>query len=113
MKVFIKDSINNLRSSHYFVITNENDDDKKTISGQMLRDINFSLLGVQDQIIRLSLCFGHPENIGRTIDFDYVVDINEKKQYFESNNELLEMEFDYSEHEEKYIICCPSFILKK
>jgi len=113
MNVFIKDRINNLRSSHYFVITNENDDDKKMISGQMLRDINFSLLGVQDEIIKLSLCFGHPEKIERTIDFDYVVDINEKKQYFESNNELLEIEFTYSEHEDKCIIFCPSFILKK
>ena len=112
MKIFIKDRIKNLRSSNYFVIIND-DDDKNIISGQMLRDINFSLLGAQDEIIKLSLCFGSIRKTEKVINFDYVIDINGKEQCFELNNELLKITFNYSEHENKYIIYCPSFILKK
>ena len=113
MKIFIKERINNLRSSHYFVITNEHNNDKKLITGQMLRDVNFSLLGTQNETIKLSLCFGNPNHVERTIDFDYIINVNEKVQQFEFNNEVLEIEFNYSEYEQKYMIYCPSFMLKK
>ena len=112
MKIFIKDRINNLRSSHYFVITSD-DDDKTLTSGQMLRDINFSLAGVQSEIIKLSICFGNPNNVERTIDFDYMIDVNDKTQCFKFNNEILEITFYYSDYKNKQMIYCPSFILKK
>ena len=112
MRIFIKDRINNLRSSHYFVITS-NADDNKLITGQMVRDINFSLIGEQDEIIKLSICFGDPNNVNRTIDFDYVIDVNDKTQYFEFNKQMLEITFYYSDYKNKQMIYCPSFILKK
>jgi hypothetical protein len=97
-----------MTSSHYFVTYNEDG----IITGQMLRDINFSLLGDQNEKIKLSLCFGKPNYIENIINFDYVIDINRKIQNFEFNNQKLEITFYYSKHEQKYMIYCPSFILK-
>ena len=114
MQIFIKERIKNLRSSHYFVITSNGDENgKQLITGQLLRDVNFSLIGEEDEIIKLRICFGHPDDVQRTIDFDYTINVNDTTQYFELNNEMLEITFNYSKYEKKYMICCPSFILRK
>lgn len=97
---------NNLRSQK-FVITNT---DNLYETAQLLRDIQFSVLGQEIDSIPLRLF----DNKNEIISFDYLVSKNKSEQIFK--NDLVEFTIDFNYRtisKNTYILCCPSFTIIK
>jgi len=96
----------NLRSQRFLVTNSEN----LTETCQLLRDIDFSLLANDKDVIKLSL-FDKDKNI---ISFDYVTNKENHLQTFTNDQVKLSISFSYQQYNtNKFMLCCPSFTIMK
>ena len=98
----------NLRSKE-FIVTNS---DNLSENCQLLRDIDFSVLANEEDILKLRL-YDKKKNI---IAFDYIANKENPRQTFTNQQIKLTITFSYQQYIQKnkvYMLCCPSFTIIK
>lgn len=98
----------NLKSQSFLVTNSEN----LSENCQLLRDIDFSVLANDEDIIQLNL-FDKKKKI---IAFDYVTDKENSLQIFTNDKVKLIISFNYQQctrYKKMYMLCCPSFTIIK
>jgi len=95
----------NLSSPQFIVTHSEN----LSENCQLLRDIDFSVLANDKNIINLRLY----DKDKKIIDFDYVTNKENPLQTFTNDQVKLLISFSYQEDYTRnhYILCCPSFTI--
>ena len=96
-------------SSRKFLVTNK---EKLSESCQLLRDIDFSVLANEEDIIKFRLFNGKLELIA----FDYIANKNDSPQIFTNDKVNLEISFSYQPYSKKsktYMLYNPSFTIIK
>ena len=100
----------NLRSSHnFFIVENTG----SVITGQLVRDTQFSLMSSAGDIIKLAICVNKNDVIEEFV-FDYeICENNESAQIFEfpDKNKTLTISFLHYRVDKKVMIYCPTFHL--
>jgi len=98
---------NNLSSQQFIVTHSEN----LSENCQLLRDIDFSVLANDKNIINLRLY----DKDKKIIEFDYVTNKENPLQTFTNDQVKLLISFSYQEDYTRnhYILCCPSFTIIK
>ena len=96
-------------SSKLFLVTNT---DNLSENCQLLRDIDFSVVANENDIVSLSLF----DNDKKLICFEYITNKDKPVQNFKNNGINLNISFTYQKISDKhntYMLCCPDFILIK